>query len=179
MNAVKELVAPKEFYNGLVLWQMHFFDIEINKSRSDFRCGANDNKDLIQGFCYQEYEDRYNKFGVPFYAFVILNFLIIAIVCVIYYSSVKSRVCELEDPNEEVEGQHQRKTPPRRNLFKACLFQLVIRLLLWVALMILQTMELYPSNFPSKCSCHLKEITRRLEISQKRRKLTNVTINEL
>ena len=62
---------------------MHFFDIEINKSRSDFRCGANDNKDLIQGFCYQEYEDRYNKFGVPFYAFVILNFLIIAIVCVI------------------------------------------------------------------------------------------------
>ena len=55
MNAVKELVAPKEFYNGLVLWQMHFFDIEINKSRSDFRCGANDNKDLIQGFCYQEY----------------------------------------------------------------------------------------------------------------------------
>ena len=101
MEALKALLSPKTVnrfsYMANVCWigvgvvlSSIFLDMEMNESRSDFRCGANSDNDLIQGKCFEQYEKQYNKLGIPVYGFVIFNFFVTAIVVGIYSQCIKS-----------------------------------------------------------------------------------------
>ena len=161
MEGLKDLLAPKTLhwfsYVANVFWILLgiilspiFLDIE-NSEPTDFRCGSNDDKELIRGKCYEEYDKQYNKF--PVYGFVIINFLVTASVCGIYSQAVKSRVEELERENnagDDVEGQ-----TPRKKLFKAYCLQLLVRFVLGIFFLLLQTKLLYPLSFPSNFNCNL------------------------
>ena len=108
MESLKEFILPKTFnrfsYVANVFWILLgvalsgiFLDIEINESRRDFVCGSSDDsKELIRGKCWEQYKKQINKFGIPMYGFVIVNFSLTALVLIIYSQAVKSRVEELE-----------------------------------------------------------------------------------
>ena len=162
MEHLKDLLAPKTLHwfsyvanicwivLGIILLAI-FADIENNEPRFDFRCGSNGDKELIRGKCYEQYEKQYNKF--PVYGFVIINFLVTASVCGIYSQAVKSRVEELERENnadDDVEGQ-----TPRKKLFKAYCLQLLVRFVLGIFFILLQTKLLYPVSFSSNFNCNL------------------------
>ena len=159
MEGLKDLLAPKTLhwfsYVANVFWILLgiilspiFLDIE-NSEPTDFRCGSNDDKELIRGKCYEDYDKQYNKF--PVYGFVIINFLVTASVCGIYSQAVKSKVEELEDnPRNPDLGQTSRK-----KLFKAYCLQLLARFVLGIFFLVLQTKLLYPLNFPSYFNCNL------------------------
>ena len=162
MRGLKDLLVPKTLhwfsYVANVFWILLgiilsaiFLDIENSEPRFDFRCGSTGDKELIRGKCYEQYEKQYNKF--PVYGFVIINFLVTAIVCGIYSQAVKSRVEELERENnadDDVEGQ-----TPRKKLFKAYCLQLLARFVLGISFVLLQTKLLYPLSFPSNFNCNL------------------------
>ena len=161
MEGLKDLLAPKTLhwfsYVANVFWILLgiilspiFLDLE-NSEPTDFRCGSNGDKELVRGKCYEEYDKQYNKF--PVYGFVIINFLVTASVCGIYSQAVKSRVEELERENnadDDVEGQ-----TPRKKLFKAYCLQLLVRFVLGISFVLLQTKLLYPLSFPSNFNCNL------------------------
>ena len=126
----KELWTPKTFNKfsflvnvlwiavGIVLFGV-FLDMEINESRFDFRCDMNKNakvdKDFIRLECFVEYEKLHNKLSVPLYGFVIVNFSLPLIVCVIYSIIATPIVNKLERRNTDVEGQnHQVNTGVRQ-----------------------------------------------------------------
>ena len=164
MEGLKDLFAPKTLhwfsYVANVCWILLgiilsaiFLDVEINEPRFDFRCGSNGDKELIGGKCYEQYDKQYNKF--PVYGFVIINFLVTASVCGIYSQAVKSKVEELENnarnADDDVEGQ----PTPRKKLFKAYCLQLLVRFVLGISFVLLQTKLLYPLSFPSNFNCNL------------------------
>ena len=161
MEGLKDLLAPKTFHSfsyvanvfwivlGIILSAI-FLDIE-NSEPTEFRCGSNGDKELIGEKCYEQYENQYNKF--PVYGFLIINFLVTESVCVIYSQAVKSRVQELERENnadDDVEGQ-----TPRKKLFKAYCLQLLVRFVLGIFFILLQTKLLYPVSFSSNFNCNL------------------------
>ncbi|CAH3119424.1 unnamed protein product [Porites lobata] len=170
MQDLKDFLAPKTvnrfsyvailgwLFLGIVLSGI-FLDIEINESRADFRCGSEDaNKEVISGKCYEQYEKRNNKFGIPVYGFVIINFLVTASVCGIYSQAVKSRVNELEaSTNAGEEGQTRQEItgPTRKKLFIGYCCQLVVRFLLALVFVLLQAKLLYSRSFPSNFNCNL------------------------
>ena len=164
MEGLKDLLAPKTLhwfsYVANVFWILLgiilsaiFLDIENSEPRFDFRCGSTGDKELIRGKCYEQYEKQYNKF--PVYGFVIINFLVTASVCGIYSQAVKSKVEELENnarnADDDVEGQ----PTPRKKLFKAYCLQLLVRFVLGIFFILLQTKLLYPVSFSSNFNCNL------------------------
>ena len=170
MEHLKELVSPKTLhwlsYVGSLSWiglGVIFFGIfaplESNETRFDFRCGSNDDKELIRGKCYEQYEKQYHK--MPVYWFVIINFFATSSVCVFYSQVVKSRVNELEAHilvNDEEQLAEQRIwNPTRKKLFTAYCFQLAARFLLGIFFVVIQASLLYPDNFPSNFNCTLKD----------------------
>ena len=163
MESLKELLTPKSFnkfsYVGIIFWILFgvtlfgiFADTENSESRFDFSCEVKSSKDLIEGRCFEQYEERYNKLGIPVYGFIIANFSVITIVSVIYSQSVKSRVNELEGAEL---GQVPQENPTRRRLFIAYVSQLVLRISFGVLFIVLQTQVLYGNNFPSDFKCEL------------------------
>ena len=162
MDSLKEFIKPKTFHKlsyvtngfwivicGIILLAI-FVDIGTAESRFDFKCTAkSDVKDVIQGKCFDQYQQR-NKLGIPVYAFVLINFLVIEIVIVAYSQIVASRV----ERNADGEGQDQQNSQSRR-LFLAYFMQLSARLCLLIGLTLLQTLLLYPSKFPSNFQCYL------------------------
>ena len=143
---------------GIILFGV-FLDMEINESRFDFRCNvdtAKIDKDFIRGKCFVQYEKRYNKLSIPLYGFVIVNFLLPVIVCVIYSQFVKSRIHELEASNAaDVERQVPLADRTRR-IFKAYCCQLAIRFCLEIlSIFFLLAQVSYPRNFPSSFKCNL------------------------
>ena len=159
MESLRELLAPKTvnkisfaanicwFVLGVVLLSV-FLDMELNEPR--FHCDAKDDKELIQGKCYKQFEKRYNKLSIPVHTFVIWNFFIILIVCGIYSQYVKSRVGEHEEQQQPLEPRQE--IPPRK-LFKAYCFHLVARFLFGILCISLQKTVFYPQNFPSNLTC--------------------------
>ncbi|KAJ7375008.1 hypothetical protein OS493_001735 [Desmophyllum pertusum] len=106
--------------------------------------------------CFEQYQKLYNKFSIPVYAFVIVNFSFIGIVCVIYSQIVKSRVDGLLQANNSDDERRQPcNQTRRRKLFLAYCCQLAIRFALGIIFIVLQTQLLYPSNFPSNFKCNL------------------------
>ncbi|XP_078361504.1 protein NLRC5-like [Oculina patagonica] len=127
----------------------------MDNSEIRFACSTKGkNMDLVPEKCLQQYEKRHNKLGVPVYAFVIVNFFFIAIVCVIYSLLVKSRVEQLLDANLNRDAERQRP-PETCKLFAAYCCQLTARFVLGILFIVVQTQVLYPSNFPSDFSCDL------------------------
>ena len=166
MESLKELLTPKTFnklsFVAIFVWIVLgvtllgiFADMENSESRFDFRCdGKLSDKDLIRGKCFEQYEKQYNKFSIPVYGFVIVNFSVVAIVAVIYSKCIESTVDELEAwRNADAEGETQEGNNARRRLFIAYCCQLAIRFALGIFFIVLQTRVLYPSKFPSNFEC--------------------------
>ena len=160
MESLKELLFPKTFnrfsYVANVFWIFLqgilfgiFLDIEINESRLDFVCGSNDDsEELIRGRCWEQYEKQINKFGIPMYGFLIVNFCVTASVLAIYSQAVKSRVDGLEG-RTNIRMSKADSTQPRITLFNAYIGQLVVRILLGIFFVLIQALLLYPRSFPS------------------------------
>ena len=168
MESLKELLTPKTFnklsFVAVIVWILFgvsllgiFADMENSESRFDFRCDAkfSGDKDFIRGKCYERYEKQYNKFSIPVYGFVIVNFSVVAIVAVLYSKCIESTVEELEARrNADAEGQTTRQgNETSRRFFIAYCVQLAIRFLLGIFFVVLQTRILYPSKFPSNFEC--------------------------
>ena len=165
MESLKELLLPKTFnrfsYVANVFWIFLqgilfgiFLDIEINESRLDFVCGSNDeSEELIRWRCWEQYEKKTNKFGIPMYGFLIVNFCATASGLAIYSQAVKSRVDELEGRTNNRTSQAD-STQPRKKLFNAYFCQLVVRILLGIFFVLIQALLLYPRNFPSIFYCN-------------------------
>ena len=167
----KELWTPKTFNKfsflvnvlwiavGIVLFGV-FLDMEINESRFDFRCDVNKNakvdKDFVRQKCFVEYEKLHDKLSVPLYSFVIVNFSLPFIVCVIYSILAKPRVNKLESRNTDVEGQNHQATTTQRKLFIQYCCQLATRFCLRIVFILLLLYEVfYPREFPSNFKCNL------------------------
>ena len=180
MDHLKESLAPKTFnkisYAAVLIWFVisviffgTFAEVENTESRYDFRCGGanSENIDLVRGECFEKYEKQYNKFGVPVYGFVIINFLLIGIVCVVYSQIVRNTVDHLSSssPNSDPESGQSCEKPTSQTtncghkLFIAYCCQLSTRLVLGVLFILLQTQLLYPLNFSSAFDCHLTSRT--------------------
>ena len=135
-----------------------------NSEPTDFRCGSTGDEELIGKKCYEQYEKQYNKFGIPVYGFVIINFLVTASVCGIYSQAMKSRVevlSEHDQNQDQNQNDEEMQTQPRNNnltekkLFKAYCLQLLTRFFVGILFVFLQTKLLYPLSFPSNFSCNL------------------------
>ena len=167
----KELWTPKTFNKfsflvnvlwialGIVLFGV-FLDMEINESRFDFRCDVNKNakvdKDFVRQKCFVEYEKLHNKLSVPLYSFVIVNFSLPFIVCVIYSILAKPRVNKLESRNTDVEEQDHQASTTQRKLFMQYCCQLATRFCLGIVFILFLLYEVfYPREFPSNFECNL------------------------
>ena len=162
MNYLKDLVAPIAFnkfsYVAVLCWITYgviLFGIFAGMENSDsFRCEAKtEETDLVQGKCSDQYNKQYNKSGIPVYGFVIANFSLIVIVCVIYSQVVKSRLRKVAHRQRaDAEGQNR---PKRRKLFVAYFCQLATRFAIGIIFIVLQTQVLYPDNFPGYFHCQI------------------------
>ena len=161
MEGLKDLLAPKTLhwfsYVANVCWILFgiilsaiFLDTENSEPRFDFHCSSNGDKELIRGKCYEQYEKQYNKFGIPVYGFVIINFLVTASVCGIYSQAVKKRVDELEGRTRR-----RNRNVTGKRLFKAYCLQLLVRFVLGIFFILLQVKLLYPLSFSSNFDCIL------------------------
>ncbi|PFX26727.1 Protein NLRC5 [Stylophora pistillata] len=173
MDNLKELLARKTFnkisHAAVVIWILIgviflsiFADTEISESRLDFRCsGAKiENIDHVRGQCFELYEKQYNKYDLPIYGFVTLNFFLIGTVCVLYSQIVSPTVDQLSPSarNGDLEGQSRDQENPLstgKKLFIAYCCQLFTRIILGALFMVLQTRLLYPLDFPSSFPCYL------------------------
>ena len=172
-----DYLKPKTFgkfhFVAVVIWILIgviflaiFADMENNEPWSDFRCAGakTENIDLVRGKCYEKYEKQYNKYALPVYGFVIVNFVPIIFVCVIYSQIVRPTVNRLSrsirngDPERQSHDQGNALSTGY-NLFFAYCSQLLLRLTLGVFFIILQTRRLYPLKFPSKFHCNLTDGT--------------------
>ena len=172
-----DYLKPKTFgkfhFVAVVIWILIgviflaiFADMENNEPWSDFRCAGakTENIDLVRGKCYEKYEKQYNKYALPVYGFVIVNFVPIIFVCVIYSQIVRPTVNRLSrsirngDPERQSHDQGNALSTGYK-LFKAYCYQLLLRLYLGVFFIILQTRRLYPLKFPSKFHCNLTDGT--------------------
>ena len=150
MDGLKDLVAPKTLhwisYVGNVFWIVLGTILSTivlyteNSEPTDFRCGSTGDEELIGKKCYEQYEKQYNKFGIPVYGFVIINFLVTASVCGIYSQAMKSRVevlSEHDQNQDQNQNDEEMQTQPRNNnltekkLFKAYCLQLLTRFFSW------------------------------------------------
>ena len=169
MESLKDLLAPKTFnkisYVAVICWILYgvtLLSIFAAMENSDsFRCGAQ-NMDLVRGKCLDQYKKQYNKSGIPVYGFVIANFFLIGIVCVIYSQFAKSRVLDEVEANRQPRPdaetpliQNHDDNRPKRRLFVAYFCQLATRFAIAIIFIVLQAQVLYPDNFPSDFHCQL------------------------
>ena len=135
-----------------------FLDVEINESRFDWGCALNnvDADRTVQGKCFVEYEGLCNKLSVPPYVFVIVNFSLPFLFCVIYSEFTMPRVKSLVNRADVERGQNETVTLSRqRKLFIAYFCQLAARLCIGIVFIVLLLTEVfYPREFPSNFICN-------------------------
>ncbi|CAH3043695.1 unnamed protein product [Pocillopora meandrina] len=177
VEKIFEYLNPKAFnqvhYVAMVFWILIsgiflgiFVDMEINESRSDFRCGGAkiENVDVVRGKCYEIYMNQYNKYGFPIFGFVIFNLVLIVFVCAIYSKIGSAKVKQLsrgirnDDQERQLLDQETASSTGNRLFFAYCC-QLLFRIVLGVIFIILQTQLLYPLKFNSKFNCYLTDGT--------------------
>ncbi|XP_066025785.1 protein NLRC3 [Pocillopora verrucosa] len=175
MEKILEYLDPKAFnkvhYVAVVFWILIsviflaiFVDMENNESRFDFRCGGakGENVDIVRGICYEKYMKQYNKYGFPIFGFVTLNLVLIAFVCAIYSKIGSAKVDQLsrgirnDDQETQLLDQETASSTGNRLFFAYCC-QLLLRIVLGVIFIILQTQLLYPLKFNSKFNCYLTD----------------------
>ncbi|XP_067023198.1 NLR family CARD domain-containing protein 3-like [Acropora muricata] len=130
-----------------------FLQMHNSEPSSDFRCDVKDNidKDFVRGKCFDQYQKQNNKLGVPLYAFIMVNVLVIPVVSVIYSQCVKSTVTELERRHQDAE---------QRSLFFAYFCQLAVSCALRIIFIAFQQNELfYPRSFPADLTCSIKNVS--------------------
>ena len=130
-----------------------FLQMHNSEPSSDFRCVVKDNivKDFVQGKCFDQYQKQNNKLGVPLYAFIMVNVLVIPVVSVIYSQWVKSTVTELERRHQHAERARSRR------LFLAYFCQLAVSCALRIIFIAFLEIELfYPRTFPADYNCSIK-----------------------
>ena len=164
MELLKDLMIKKALsilsFRIFVIWIMAcvilsgiFIYIENGDSKSDISCDGEfndkDEKELIREKCFDKYAKEYSK--LPLYGFVFINCFILSMVPIIYSLCLKSRVGELETPNQTVEVEEQPQQS--RVLFTAYCRQLAATIVLaTVFIIVLQTF--YEStDFPSNFEC--------------------------
>ena len=193
MDFLREALTPKTFnkisYVLVLLWIFLglaatgiFSELEISEPRFDFGCDVKtgSDKDFIRRKCFDQYQKKINKLGIPPYAFIIVNFSSISIVSLIYSQYVKSTVHRLESGYEDAEGE-RRNPRRRRRLFAAYFFQLAAKFSLGIMFFVfLETDLLYPETFPVDFPCLIKKrndsgIYLRTRHSQQ---FTNVSVRE-
>ena len=166
MENLKDFLGPKTFnrisYVAVICWILYgvtLLGIFAEMENSDsFRCEAKlERIDRVRGKCSDQYNEQYNKFRIPLYGFVIANFSLIGIVCVIYSQIVKSRVDDLlsgdsrrTDPETQLNDGNK-----RHKLFVAYFCQLATRFAMGIIFIVLQTQVLYPDNFPPDFHCQI------------------------
>ena len=131
-----------------------FSDMEYHEPRYDFRCDvtAEDkvNADFIRSECYNQYWIQNHKLRIPPLLFVLVNMSLVPIVTAIYSFYANSTVKALKRCHQDA----QREPDQRRNLFFAYLCQLIFNIIFEITFIILlETQQLYPRNFPSHFSC--------------------------
>ena len=130
-----------------------FLEMQFNEPRSDFRCDVkvNTDKDFMRGKCFNQYQKQNNKLGVPLYAFIMVNVLVIPVVSVIYSQCVKSIVRELACRRPDPERRRSRR------LFLAYFCYLTVTCALRIIFIAFLEIELfYPRTFPAEFSCSIK-----------------------
>ena len=106
---------------------------------------------------YHRYWTQNHKHGIPPYAFILLNVVLIPIVTCIYSLCVKSTVDKLERRHQDEETEPRDK---RRTLFIAYVCQLVVNIALEITFFaLLETDLFFPKNFPSNFSCTVKNLS--------------------
>ena len=176
IDKILEYLVPKSFHRvhrvcvffWILITTLFFgvlLDMENSESRFDFSCGGakSDNADAVSGKCYQKYMKQHNKFGFPIYGFVLINFVILALVCAIYSQIVGPKIDQLSrgNRNNDLERRllnQETASSTGNKLFKAYCYQLWIRIALGVIFIILQT-QFYPLKFSSKFNCYLTDGT--------------------
>ena len=110
--------------------------------------------------CFEKYEQRHNS-PFPLYAFVILSFSVVLIVCLAYsWCCVKSWVDKLEAVlTPDTENPHPRPRVKSRRIFSFYFLHLVARLVLGIVLTALQGNVFYPYRFPVGFVCVLPAAT--------------------
>ena len=130
-----------------------FVQMHNSEPSSDFRCDVKDNieKDFMRGKCFHQYQKQNNKLGVPLYAFIMVNVLVVPVVSVIYSQCVKSIVRELECCRQDAERRRSCR------LFLAYISQLIVSCVLRTIFIAFLHIELfYPRTFPAEFSCSIK-----------------------
>ena len=130
-----------------------FLQMHNSEPSSDFRCDVKHNidKDFMRGKCFNQYQKQNNKLGVPLYAFIMVNVLVIPVVSVIYSQCIKSIVRELECRHQDAERRRSRR------LFLAYFCQLTVSCALRIIFIAILEIELfYPRTFPAEFSCSIK-----------------------
>ena len=170
MDFLREAFTPKTFnkmsFVVVLLWIFLglaatgiFSEMEINEPRFDFDCDVKTGSDkgFIRRKCFDQYQEKINKLGIPPYAFIIVNFSSISIVSLLYSQYVKSTVDRLESGYEDAE--RERRNPRRRRrLFAAYFFQLAAKFSLGIMFLVfLETDLLYPGTFPVDFPCLIKK----------------------
>ena len=130
-----------------------FLKMHDSEPSSDFRCDVkyNTDKDFVRVKCFDQYQKQNNKLGVPLYAFIMVNVLVIPVVSVIYCQCVKSIVRELECRHQDSERRRSRR------LFLSYFCQLAVSCALRIVFIaFLETELFYPRTFPAEFSCSIK-----------------------
>ena len=157
------------YYLGMMLAPGKLLEIQFNEPSSDLRCDINDvnrDKDVIRGMCFDQYQKHNNKLGLPLYAFITFNFLVIHVVAVIYSQIVKSTVRELE-------SRHGQGAEQRRScfLFFAYFCQLAISSGLRIIFFtLLEREQFYPKTFPANFICSIKNVSVHCSINERVRR---------
>ncbi|PFX14280.1 hypothetical protein AWC38_SpisGene21580 [Stylophora pistillata] len=174
MDYLKESLPPQTFHKVSYVILIGWFaigaiclgiygDTENSESRFDFHCGGakSEYTSLVRGNCFELYEGQYNKYSVPIYIFVVLNFFFIGLVCGIY-STIVSPIVDVNLSSARNDGDPEAHSGDQENaffggkeLFFCYLGQLFARLVFRLLFVVIQTQVLYPLDFPSSFSCYL------------------------
>ena len=167
---LREALTPKTFnslsFVAVLVWIFLglaatgiFSELEISEPRFDFGCvvKTGSDKDFIRRKCFDQYQKKINKLGIPPYAFIIVNFSAISIVSLVYSQYVKSTVNRLEGGHEDAEGE-RRNPRRRRRLFVTYLSQLAAKFALGIIFIVfLETDLFYPGHFPTDFTCRVEK----------------------
>ena len=167
---LREALTPKTFnslsFVAVLLWIFLglaatgiFSELEISEPRFDFGCvvKTGSDKDFIRRKCFDQYQKKINKLGIPPYAFIIVNFSAISIVSLVYSQYVKSTVNRLGGGHEDAEGE-RRNPRRRRRLFVTYLSQLAAKFALGIIFIVfLETDLFYPGHFPADFACRVEK----------------------
>ncbi|XP_068741569.1 protein NLRC5-like [Montipora capricornis] len=170
MDFLREALTPKTFnkisYVLVLVWIFLglaatgiFSEMDINEPRFDFDCDVKSGSDkgFIRRKCFDQYQEKINKLGIPPYAFIIVNFSSISIVSLVYSQYVKSTVHRLEGGHEDAEGE-RRNPRRRRRLFVTYLSQLAAKFALGIIFIVfLETDLFYPGHFPADFTCRVEK----------------------